>query len=44
MTVFQGAIALSAIAALARKRLMWWVSLALGAAGVGLFAFGFLAH
>ncbi len=43
VTVFQVAIALAAIAALTRRKGMWWVSLAVGAAGVGLFALGVLA-
>jgi hypothetical protein len=41
VTIFQVAIALSAIAALARRKEMWWVSLAVGAVGLGLFAMGF---
>lgn len=43
VTIFQVAIALAAIGALARKRAMWWVSLAAGAAGIGFLVFGFLA-
>jgi hypothetical protein len=42
VTVFQVAIALAAIAALARRRLMWWVSLAMGALGVVLFLLGLI--
>jgi hypothetical protein len=42
VTVFQVAIALSAIAALARKRVMWWISLGFGLVGTALFAVGFL--
>lgn len=42
VTIFQVAIALSAIAALARKKPLWWVSLAVGAAGAVLLAMGFL--
>ena len=41
VTIFQVAIALSAIAALTRKKPMWWVSLAAGAAGVVFFVKGF---
>jgi hypothetical protein len=37
VTVFQVAIALAAIAALTRKKGMWWVSLAAGAAGAAQF-------
>jgi hypothetical protein len=44
VTVFQVSIALAAIAALTRRKPMWWVSLAAGAAGVGLFALGLLLH
>jgi hypothetical protein len=42
VTIFQVAIALSAIAALARKKPLWWVSLAVGAAGAVLLVTGFL--
>jgi hypothetical protein len=43
VTIFQVSIALSAIAALARRQFVWWVSLAVGAAGVALFVVGTLA-
>jgi hypothetical protein len=43
VTIFQVAIALSAIAALTRKRAVWWVSLTFGALGVVFFALGFAA-
>jgi hypothetical protein len=43
VTIFQVAIALSAIAALARRRFAWWVSLAVGAAGAAFFVMGLLA-
>ncbi|HEY1693738.1 MAG TPA: DUF4337 family protein [Polyangiaceae bacterium] len=42
VTIFQVAIALSAIAALARRKPLWWVSLAVGAAGAALLVTGFL--
>jgi Domain of unknown function (DUF4337) len=42
VTIFQVAIALSAIAALARKRPLWWVSLAVGAVGAAFLVLGFL--
>jgi hypothetical protein len=41
VTIFQVAIALSAIAALTRKKSMWWISLAVGAAGVLFFVKGY---
>ncbi|HEY4012752.1 MAG TPA: DUF4337 domain-containing protein [Polyangiaceae bacterium] len=44
VTIFQVAIALSAIGALTRRKPMWWVSLAMGAIGAGLFAFGLTLH
>ena len=44
VTIFQIAIALSAIAILTRKRLMWYVSMALAAAGCYFLITGFLAH
>jgi len=44
VTIFQVAIALSAIAALTRRKPMWWVSLAMGAIGAGLFVFGLTLH
>jgi hypothetical protein len=40
VTIFQVAIALAAIAALTRRKSMWWVSLAMGALGAGLFVLG----
>jgi DNA repair exonuclease SbcCD ATPase subunit len=43
VTVFQVAIALAAIAALARRRPLWFVSLAVGAAGLFFFLRGFFA-
>jgi hypothetical protein len=43
VTVFQVAIALAAIAALTRRKLLWWVSLAIGGGGGLFFVFGFLA-
>jgi Domain of unknown function (DUF4337) len=42
VTVFQVSIALAAIAALTRRKPMWWVSLAAGAVGAGFFVFGIL--
>lgn len=44
VTIFQVAIALSAIAALARKKPLWWVSLAIGAVGGAFLVAGFLPH
>ena len=44
VTIFQVAIAMAAIAALARRRALWWVSLAVGAAGAVFFVLGFLPH
>jgi hypothetical protein len=44
VTIFQVAIALSAIAALTRRRAMWLVSMTFGVAGVVFFALGFLPH
>jgi fatty acid desaturase len=41
VTVFQVAIALAAIAALTRRRVMWFVSLAIGMAGLVFFVRGF---
>jgi Domain of unknown function (DUF4337) len=41
VTVFQVAIALAAIAALTRRRMLWFVSLAIGFAGLVFFARGF---
>jgi hypothetical protein len=42
VTVFQVSIALAAIAALTRRKAMWWVSLAAGGAGAALFVLGIL--
>ncbi len=42
VTVFQVSIALAAIAALTRRKPMWWVSLAVGATGAAFFVLGFL--
>jgi hypothetical protein len=44
VSLFQIAIALSAIAALTRRKPMWWVSLAVGAAGAAFFAMGLVAR
>ncbi len=44
VTVFQVSIALAAIAALTRRKPMWWVSLAVGATGAAFFEIGFLHH
>ncbi len=44
VTIFQVSIALSAIAALTRRKPMWWLSLALGAAGAAFFVLGFASH
>ena len=43
VTMFQVAIALSAIAALTRRKALWWVSLAAGGVGLAMFVRGFLA-
>ncbi|HXX69389.1 MAG TPA: DUF4337 family protein [Polyangiaceae bacterium] len=43
VTIFQVAIALAAIGALTRRRLMWWISLVLGAAGIAFFVVGLVA-
>ena len=43
VTIFQVAIALGAIGALTRRRSMWWLSLAVGAAGAAFFVLG-LVH
>src|ERR1019366_10416741 len=40
VTVFQVSIALAAIAALTRRKPMWWVSLAVGVTGLVFFAMG----
>jgi len=42
VALLQVSIALGAVAALARKRAVWFGSVLLGACGVGLFAFAFL--
>ena len=42
VALFQVSIALGALAALTRVRLVWFGSLGLGAVGVGLFAWQFL--
>jgi hypothetical protein len=41
VTIFQVSIALSAIAALTRRKQLWWVSMVVGAAGVFYFLKGF---
>ena len=43
VTIFQVAIALAAIAALARRRPLWFVSLGVGAAGLFFFLRGFFS-
>lgn len=42
VTIFQVSIALSAIAALTRRKAMWWTSLVLGGVGVAFFVLGFV--
>jgi hypothetical protein len=42
VTIFQVAIALAAIAALARRKALWWVSLGVGLLGAVLLVLGFL--
>ncbi|HEY3820968.1 MAG TPA: DUF4337 family protein [Polyangiaceae bacterium] len=42
VTIFQVAIALAAIAALARRKALWWVSLAVGVVGAAFLVLGFL--
>jgi hypothetical protein len=42
VTIFQVSIALSAIAALTRRKAMWWLSLFLGGGGVVFFVLGFV--
>src|ERR1700722_12153143 len=42
VTIFQVAIALAAIAALARRKALWWVSLGVGTLGAVFLALGFL--
>ncbi|HZU83714.1 MAG TPA: DUF4337 family protein [Polyangiaceae bacterium] len=44
VTIFQVAIALSAIAALTRRKPMWWVSLAAGVVAAAFFAVGLLGR
>ena len=44
VTIFQIAIALSAIAILTRKKLMWYVSMLLALAGCFFLAQGFMTH
>ncbi len=44
VTIFQVAIALAAIAALARRKALWWVSLGVGALGAVFLMLGFLPH
>src|SRR5580658_151840 len=44
VTILQVAIALSAIAALARRKFAWWISLAVGATGAVFFVVGLLAR
>jgi hypothetical protein len=43
VTIFQVAIALAAIAALTRRKPMWWLSLVVGAAGCAFFVLGLVA-
>jgi type II secretory pathway component HofQ len=43
VTIFQVAIAMSAIAALTRKKALWWVSLGVGGLGAVFLALGFLS-
>ena len=42
VTIFQVAIALSAVAALTKKKHVWWLSLGVGAAGLAFLVQGFL--
>jgi hypothetical protein len=44
VTIFQVAIALAAIAALTRRRAMWWVSLTVGALGAVFFVLGLISR
>jgi hypothetical protein len=44
VSLFQIAIALSAIAALTRRKPMWWVSLAVGVGGAAYFVIGLFAR
>jgi hypothetical protein len=42
VTIFQVSIALAAIAALTRRKAMWWLSLGIGAVGAVFFVLGFV--
>jgi hypothetical protein len=42
VTIFQISIAMSAIAALTKRKQLWFVSMAVGAGGIATFALGFL--
>ena len=42
LTMFQVGIAIGAISALTKQKAFWFVSIAIGAAGVGFFAWGLL--
>ena len=44
VTIFQVSIALAAIAALARRKALWWVSLGVGLLGAVFLLLGFLTH
>jgi hypothetical protein len=44
VTIFQVAIALAAIGALTRRKMMWWVSLGAGAVGAAFFVMGIVLH
>lgn len=44
VTTFQVAIALAAIAALARRKPVWWLSLAVGGLGAVFLVLGFVPH
>jgi hypothetical protein len=44
VTIFQVAIALAAIAALARRKPVWWLSLGVGALGAVFLVMGFVPH
>jgi hypothetical protein len=44
VTLFQVAIALSAIAALTRRKPLWWVGLCVGAIGAAFFVSGLVAR
>ena len=43
VTIFQVSIAMAAIAALARRKALWWISLAAGAVGAVFLVMGFLS-